>query len=250
MNRLRSMALAERSNAERSASHPAADAFRTLPMFCGLSERAMDRLLGTMSIEHIPAGFVLVREGVPQEWLYVLARGLLQVFTQRGPHVATLTILSAPALPCADAILGDSAPLVSVRTLQATDVGRIAIHQARQLFEKERAFADAITNDLAENWRNMLRESKNERTRNGFQRLVAWILAMLDHADDPHEIKLPYGKSTLAARLGVAPATLSRDLARLAPLGVVVRGRTLAIDDAMRLRELTVMDELNMPPVP
>lgn len=60
----------------------------------------------------------------------------------------------------------------------------------------------------------------------------------------------PYGKATLAARLGVEPATLSRDLARLAPLGVTVRGRTLTIGDAKRLRELTMIDALNTPPVP
>jgi hypothetical protein len=31
---------------------------------------------------------------------------------------------------------------------------------------------------------------------------------------------------------------------------VTVRGRTLMIDDAQRLRELTTVDELNTPPVP
>jgi len=192
----------------------------------------------------------LIREGVPQECLYVLMHGLLELFTCRGAHDATLAILSAPALALADLVLCDAVPLVSVRTLRKSDIGRITLHHARLLFEKERVFADAITNDLAMNWRNLLRESKSMRTRNGTQRLVAWILAMLEHGETPREIKLPYGKATLAARLGVAAATLSRDLASLAPLGVTVRGRTLMIDDVQRLRDVTVVDELNTPPVP
>ena len=129
-------------------------------------------------------------------------------------------------------------------------MGRLTVRHARRLFASERAFADAITQDLAENGRNILRECKNARSRNAFQRLVAWILAMIERADTPHEITLPYGKATLAARLGVEPETLSRDLARLAPLGVTVRGRTLTIDDAKRLGKLTMIDALNTPPVP
>jgi CRP/FNR family transcriptional activator FtrB len=161
-----------------------------------------------------------------------------------------LGILSTPTLAFAEAILHDAAPLVSVRTLQASCVGRIAIDQARRLFEQEREFVEVVTNDLAANWRSMLQERKNARTRNGIQRLIAWILAMQARAETPSEITLPYDKGILAARLDVAPATLSRDFARLAPLGVTVRHRKLEICDPSRLRELTTIDELNTPPVP
>ena len=82
------------------------------------------------------------------------------------------------------------------------------------------------------------------------QRLVAWILTMFESAGNPPEIRIPYDKSILAARLGVAAASLSRDLARLAPLGVTVRGRTLEIVNVDQLRELAELDGLNAPPVP
>jgi hypothetical protein len=96
----------------------------------------------------------------------------------------------------------------------------------------------------------MLQERKNARTRSGIQRLIAWILAMQTRAETPSEVTLPYDKGILAARLDVAPATLSRDFARLASLGVTVRHRKLEICDPSRLRELTTIDELNTPPVP
>ena len=243
-------ALAERYETKSPANRPAADAVRALPIFRGLSTGGMSRLIRLMPIEQVPAGRVLVREGMPQEYLYILLRGLLELFTGHGAHEATLTIVSAPAVPLAEVVVHDAAALVSVRTVQASCIGRIAVDHVRQLAVKERAFADAMAGALAENWINLLREAKNLRTRTGTQRLAAWMLAMLGHAGASHEITLPFGKRVLAARLGVAAPTLSRDLARLAPLGVTVRGRRLTIGDPERLRELTVLDELNTPPVP
>jgi CRP/FNR family transcriptional regulator, transcriptional activator FtrB len=245
------MTLAERSDAEAPmAAQSVAAVLRALPIFAGISSRRIGKVLHRISVEQMGAGVVLIQEGVPQKCVYILVRGLLQVFTQTGADEATLTILSTPTILFADAVIRDVVPIASVRTLESCCVGRLAVGHARRLFESERAFAGAITQDLAENWRNILRESKNARTRNAFQRLVAWILAMIERADTPHEITLPFGKATLAARLGVEPATLSRDLARLAPLGVTVRGRRLTIENAKRLRELTIIDALNMPPAP
>jgi CRP/FNR family transcriptional activator FtrB len=96
----------------------------------------------------------------------------------------------------------------------------------------------------------MLRELKSVRARTTFQRLVAWILAMHGRANQPSEIEVPYDKSVLAGRLGMAPETLSRDLARLAALGVAVDGRRLTIKDPSVLRQLTTVDEVTRPSVP
>jgi hypothetical protein len=69
-------------------------------------------------------------------------------------------------------------------------------------------------------------------------------------ADLPSEIEVPYDKSVLAGRLGMAPETLSRDLARLAAWGVIVDGRRLTIKDPSVLRQLAKVDEATRPSVP
>jgi CRP/FNR family transcriptional activator FtrB len=176
--------------------------------------------------------------------------GLLQLCTGSGVQQPTLAIIEAPALAFPDAIVRDATPLASARTLLPSRIGRLPVDQARLLFETEREFADAIVTDLARNWWRTLREYKNARTRSGLLRLVAWIVAMQRRAANPCEVRLPFDKSVLAARLGVAAATLSRDLARLVPLGVTVRGRTLEISDAGRLRAMLGDDAANAAPVP
>lgn len=245
------MAVLERPEATGLAANPTGlQVVRALPIFAELSTTAIDKLLGSITIEQIPAKFTLIEEGMPQEWLLVLVRGLLQLGMHFGSNETTLALLTAPSILNADAMVCDAAPLGSVRTLEVSCVGRIALDQARRLYRDERTFADAVARQLASNYRRVLREFKNARTRTGIQRLVAWILAMFDSAGNPREIEIPYDKATLAARLGVAAASLSRDLARLAPLGVTVRGRTLEIGNVDQLRELAGLDGLNVPPVP
>lgn len=245
------MAVLERTEATGpNANRDEAHVVRTLPIFAELSAAAIDKLLASIAIEHVPAKFILIEEGMPQEWLLVLVRGLLQLGMHFGSNETTLALLTAPSILNADAMVCDDAPLGSIRTLEVSCVGRIALDQARRLYREERTFADAVARQMASNYRRVLREFKNARTRTGIQRLVAWILTMFDAAGNPREIRIPYDKTTLAARLGVAAASLSRDLARLAPLGVTVRGRTLEIGNVDQLRKLAELDGLNVPPVP
>jgi CRP/FNR family transcriptional activator FtrB len=149
-----------------------------------------------------------------------------------------------------EAVLRRTVVLTSARSVQPCLIGRMAADRVHRLIRNERQFADAIADGLASRLEDMLRELKNLRVRTSFQRLVAWILAMHMRADRSPEIEVPYDKSVLAARLGMAPETLSRDLARLAAWGVSIDGRRLTIKDPSVLRQLTEVDELTRPSVP
>lgn len=245
------MAWAEASGSRAPLREPLTiDALRALPVFCALSESSLELVCSVMSVAPFPAGSLLIREGVAPTALHVPIRGLFQLLAGSGDDEITLAILSPPALLFSEAVVCEAVPAVSARVLQASFVGAIPLEHARRLFKERRDFADLIARDLAAGWRNILLECRSARTRNSLRRLLAWTIAMLDRAEDPHQIKLPFGKAMLAARLGVAAATLSRDLARLASLGVTVESRTLIIEDAERLREAAAVESLSTPPVP
>jgi CRP-like cAMP-binding protein len=125
----------------------------------------------------------------------------------------------------------------------------VAAPAARQLLRECPDFAAAFVEELAAAHRATLRELKNFRTRSGFQRLVAWMVAMQEEAGIG-EVVLPCRKAVLADRLGIKPETLSRDLARLAGLGVSIQGRRFRIEDIAALRRLAAMDDHNGPCVP
>jgi CRP/FNR family transcriptional activator FtrB len=210
----------------------------------------MARLAHAITVEVVPAKTTLIQEGKAQRWLCVLFEGMLQQFTRGGSHETTLSIVKAPALLHPHSVYRATAPRTSVRTLRDSRIGRIPLSCARQLLRTEQEFAKAMVDHTVAELENILSEHKSARTRNGLGRLVAWIVAMQQQDGDKSRIILPYDKATLAARLGVAPATLSRDFALLEQYGVTVHGRALTVEDAELLRTLTRVDSLNVPPVP
>jgi CRP/FNR family transcriptional activator FtrB len=217
-------------------------------MLAALSQRVLDALLAMTSVEQVAARSLLLREGEPAQSLFLVPEGLVQIFTSAEGRQITLTIQRAPALLPVDAICHDGPLLTSARILRGACVGRIALADARRLFAQEREFSDFVNQHLAARWGDLLREVKNLRARTSFQRLVGWILAMHREAGGP--IELPYDKAVLAARLAMAPETLSRELARLGGLGVSVRGRKLEVADAGLLEELAGRTGPDLPPTP
>jgi CRP/FNR family transcriptional activator FtrB len=216
-----------------------------------LPASAFDSLLAQMSVEQIPTKMELLKEGSTPDTLFVLLDGLVQLFTTRedGERVS-VAILRPPAFFPVEAVLRGTVALTSARSVRSCRIGRIDADQAHRLIRMERGLAEAVINGLASRLEDMLRELKSIRARTSFQRLVAWILTMHGRADQACEIEVPYDKSVLAGRLGMAPETLSRDLARLAAWGVAVDGRRLTIKDPSVLRQLTNVDEVTRPSVP
>ena len=227
-----------------------AERLRAIPGFSHLPRRVVDRLAQGLSIELAPAKTIIVREGRPQRSLLFLFKGILQQFTGVGSDEATLAILNAPSLAQPHVIYRRATLSTSLRALCDSCIGRVEIRDARELLRDEPKFGNAMIRHVVAELENLLLEHKTARTRNGLERLAAWIVVMQERAGSKAQITLPYDKAVLAARLGVDPATLSRDFARLESYGVTVHGRDLRIGNPALLRTLTAVDSFNAPPVP
>lgn len=227
-----------------------AEGLRRLPGFGRLSTRLIDKLARAIAVEQVTAKTVLIHEGETPEVLLVLLDGMLQQFSTRGTHETTFVIMAAPVLVQPHALYGTVAATASIRAVRLSRVGRIAMSYARGLLVEEPEFAGAIVDQIVAELEGLFGEFKSARTRNGLQRLAAWIVAMHRRPGVGAQITLPYDKAVLAARLGVAPATLSRDFAELERYGVKVCGRVLTVGDPERLLQIAAVDPLNMPPVP
>lgn len=223
---------------------------RSLPLFAELSPAGVEAVVAQASIVPFPAKSIVLYEGPNPDWLYVLLEGLVQLYTRSDKEEATVLLLRPVTCFITAAVLRDEPLLTSARTIQAARILQLPAATTRRLYREEQGFARAIAEDLALNYRNSVRELKNMRARTGFQRLIAWILGMQAEAANPAELELPYDKGLLAARLGIAPETLSRDLARLGELGVVVQGRRLQISPDNRLRQFISADDLHTPSLP
>jgi len=88
----------------------------------------------------------------------------------------------------------------------------------------------------------MLRKLVSLRTATTFERHKDWVLAAISEAEYAISIDLPYGKSLLAFRLGTAPETPSRNLARLERSGVLREEWKLRITNLEKFRQLAGID--------
>lgn len=192
----------------------------------------------------------MFREGQPADTLGLLIEGLIQVFTVEDGRETTILILRPNTWFATEAVVGDTRLLTSGRAITPLSIGRVSAPVARRLFDSDDKFAKAITSGIQLIYRDTVRELKNQRAKTSLQRLAAWILAMAQQSHTAGEVELPYEKVLLAARLGMTPETLSRDLAKLNPFGVEVEGRRLKIKNPSVLRRVTSFDELSGPPVP
>ncbi len=225
------------------------DFLSRLPLFKQLSPEVTQRLLQDAQIETAPAKTILLREGEMPDSLFVLLDGMVQLFTEDNGRESTVLILRPVTCFITAAVARDNVLLNSARAVQPSQLLRLNAEIVRQMVEEDSTFAKSIFEDLALNYRNAIRELKNMRAKSAFERLIAWVVAMQAQTGTS-EVEIPYDKSLLAARLGMAPETLSRDLARLADFGVTVRGRKLKIHDINKLREFTWTDEWHKPSLP
>jgi CRP-like cAMP-binding protein len=198
----------------------------------------IDSLWRNAALEQVPAKTVLFREGDLPDSLFVLSEGLIQLYTSCGEAETTVLIVKPLTCLLAGPILRNEHLTVSARSLQPSHLFRLGAADVRRRVGLDSEFARFIIDDLALMHDLMMHELKSLRTTTAMQRLILWILAMHEQAGSGSAIELPFHKSLLAGRLGMAPETLSRHLAHLMKLGVLIRGRKMLVNDAAGLRQI------------
>jgi CRP-like cAMP-binding protein len=105
---------------------------------------------------------------------------------------------------------------------------------------EEPEFALALMNVMARHLNDARANVANDRLHTAPQRVANYLLE-LSYANGgaaPASFRLPFQKSLLAGKLGLAPEALSRAFSQLKNSGVSIRGRVIHISDAEALRKI------------
>jgi CRP/FNR family transcriptional activator FtrB len=105
-------------------------------------------------------------------------------------------------------------------------------------------FATAIAEEMANAYRNVAQELKNQKLRTSLERLANWLVHRDKETGGGHRFVIPFEKKILAARLGMAPEVLSRAFATLAKYDVYIDGANVIIKDGSALERLAHPDPL------
>jgi CRP/FNR family transcriptional activator FtrB len=214
-----------------------ANLVKSIRLFKDISDLSLPIVLKSASVRHFPARALLFNEGNRASFLHTLLHGAVELFSEHHDRRSTIAVMRSMKSFVLTSIVNDLNP-TSARTLERSDVILVPLKVIHGLIQTEPAFASTISYEIAGELLRTIEDLKNHRLRSSIERLAEWILRCDEGAGGTGEFVLPYGKRILASHLGMAPENLSRNLASLASVGVMVRGRQLSFSDRAALAEL------------
>ena len=208
---------------------------RKLPLFAEMREDHFDLLLGAGYLQRFLEGVVLINEGELPDFLHVVVDGTVELFAGSGNRQTTIDVIYPVTTFILAAVIRDEVYLKSARTLAPAHILLIPASALRDVFDRDAAFARAVVRELAERYRGLVRELKNQKLRTGTERLANWILKTEIRQGNEGPVKLNYDKRTLASQLGMTAENLSRNFLALGKHGVSSQGRKIVITDRAAL---------------
>jgi CRP/FNR family transcriptional activator FtrB len=207
-----------------------ADRIRSIDLFKGVSDLHFQTLLRSASVRHVPPRTLLFKEGSRPNTLYSLLEGSVELFSEHSDKRRTIAVIRS-VRPCVLASIWQERNPLSARTLTRSQMLLVPAKLLHALIETDIGFASAATTELAGECREVVEHLRNCSLRTASERLAYWMLRFDEDAGGAGQFLIPCDKRTLASYLGMAPEHLSRNLAALAPAGLVVRGRRVVLND-------------------
>ncbi|WP_377291093.1 Crp/Fnr family transcriptional regulator [Rhizobium sp. SG2393] len=208
-------------------------------LFQGVRPDTVNRLLDGAHVSSHESGDILFREGEAIDSLMIVLNGLVRVYRSgREGREADLGVFSAGD------VFGECAILSQERiagahgqALEPSLIAHIDMHRARQLLAEDTSFGSAVMGLLCRRLHDLQNSLADDRLLTAHQRVAHYLLRHCPEGDGPVSFRLPFQKSVLAGKLGLAPEALSRAFSHLRQRGVVVRGRVIEVHDKTALRE-------------
>ena len=124
-----------------------------------------------------------------------------------------------------------------VQAAEAITLARFSAEKVRPMLDGEPTLSLALMRIMALHALDARLNVANDRLHTAPRRVARYLLELWQaHGGPGSAFKLPFQKSLLAGKLGLAPEALSRSFSMLRNAGVSIRGRMVQITDAEALR--------------
>jgi CRP-like cAMP-binding protein len=209
------------------------------PLFAALEEEELSLLLGTATTVTYPEPELLFSQGDPADRFFVVLTGRANIFALTETGDQSIIEVFEPVATFAEAAMFSSGkfPLNCEVVAGSRLVHVPAGPFLKRLSEKPRLGMHLLSG-LADWQSRMVHEITELKSKSPGQRLASFLLALAKDSEGTAQIRLPITKAVLASRIGIAPESLSRALARLKPAGVESHGREVVLTDLEALRRV------------
>ena len=217
---------------------------KALPLFSDVADETFRVATAGAHLQRFPAGTLLLLEGDPVDFLYVLLEGQVELHGTWNDRETVLAILRPVSTFILAAVVLDAEALMSARTLERCEILMIPGEAFRTAMRLDARFAMAVSRDLAGCYRGLVRSIKNQKLRNSTERLANYLLALRAADNSGGVVRLHHEKRVLASLLGMTPENLSRAFAALQKHGVAVNGSVVTLRNIGALEALAKPDPL------
>jgi len=223
---------------------------RSVPLLGRISEEHLQDIAAAGSLRTAPSRTILFNEGDRVDHLFVLIRGVVELFSEHDERRFTISVVRVAQPLYACSIHADRHPL-SARVLRASELVSIPTKLIIELLSHDAGFGDAFARELAKQSLEIIEDFKKHRLLNSTARIADWMLERDGQSGGNGQIEIPFDKRVLASYLGMTPEQLSRGFATLMSSAVVkVDGRIISIHDAALLTRIAHREEKLGPLVP
>jgi CRP/FNR family transcriptional activator FtrB len=225
---------------------PGLATLRAVPMFERLDADLLGRLNDLTELVQVAADTELCRQGEIPERLHILLDGQVALNgTAPDGTSAVVEVLHPVAHFVLAAVLTQLPYLMSARAVMPSRLLLLDAAGLRALLEQAPSLAVALMRAEAHDFRAMVRQVRDLKLRSAAQRLGCYLLALVkDPVARAADLRLPFDKRLLAARLGCRQENLSRAFAALREHGVETHGARVRLHDIARLKAFAVPDDL------
>lgn len=202
----------------------AREALRALAHFRTLPPDLLDRLAAASRMRSFRAGEAIFARDDPARAFFLVHRGAVRVY-RVGPdgHEQLVHYLREGMSFAEPAVLQlGRYPAWASAARTPTEVVEVAGETFRALLEEDRRFAAAIVGGLCRRMISLVERIEELSVTSAAARLARTLLALPARSSEGAlEVALPMSKKDLAAKLAIAPETLSRLLRRWQDLGLL-----------------------------
>lgn len=204
-----------------------------------LGVETLTAMLDIATIGHLPARQMLFREGEPADMLHCVLSGYVRAYKlDPEGREADVELYGPGDMIGASAVFSGRTYGASAQAAEPAMIARFDLGRVHEIAAQKPDLALALVHTLSAQLANSLACVANDRLHTAPQRVARYLLGHCQTDGKAASFRLPYQKSLLAGKLGLAPEALSRAFSTLREHGVNVRGRLVQIGDPDALRRI------------
>lgn len=197
------------------------------------------KLIETSTIITMPARSVLFREGEHAEHLYCVLDGYVRLYRlSRDGREADVRICGPGDTFNECLIFGAEHYHYNAQSAERCTFARFDLARIRTMIDDDPKVARTLMRCLSRSLLTTMDCVANDRLQTAPQRVANYLITQGPGDATSFSLRLPFQKSVLAGKLGLAPEALSRAFSSLRDVGVIVRGRIIQVSDIAALKAL------------